>query len=328
MNQVLLKRLFRSLPLEEDSGLERLAQEIIQDERKKGHNALAESLVSILKKRSKPEVKKPSGNVVPLHDIPLDRRYKIPLVSYVDHGSLRHDMVLPDTVEQKIRRIEEEFAGRERLAHHGLSPRRRILFHGSPGCGKSMAAERIAWNLGLPFLKVKFDTLVSSFLGESANNIKTIFESVHEYPCVLLLDEFDFIGKSRTGKNDVGEMHRLVNILLQLMEDYKAPGILVATTNLQDSLDEALFRRFDDVIEMPRPEEREILEILKMTLSSIATDKKIPWNALSRDLVGVSSAIVVKIAHDSAKEAVLKGDLPLTEKHIRSTISEVLARRS
>ncbi|TGK88239.1 ATP-binding protein [Leptospira bourretii] len=322
MNQALLKRLFRSIPAESNSDLSKIAKEIIDEERKKGHESLANSLQSLLAKSETQASLKSFGKVISLHELPLDRRFKIPLVTYVERENLRHEMVLPEETSKKIRRIEEEYAARERLKHYGLNPRRKILLYGSPGCGKSMTAERIAWNLGLPFLKVKFEAILSSFLGESASNIKSIFDSVKNFPSVLLLDEFDFIGKSRNTKNDVGEMHRIVNILLQLMEEYDAPGILVATTNLEGSLDEALFRRFDDIIELPKPGISEIQEILKNSFSAITLDKKINWNKITKDLLGYSSAMVVKIAQDASKEAVIKQELPVGTKHITKAILE------
>lgn len=116
-----------------------------------------------------------------------------------------------------------------------------------------MSAERIAWNLGLPLLKVRFDSLLSSYFGESASNLRMVFDYCKNEPVVLLLDECDFIAKSRTTTQDVGEVPRIVNMLLTLLDEYDAPGLVIATTNLKVSLDEALFRRFDDVIEMALP---------------------------------------------------------------------------
>lgn len=109
-----------------------------------------------------------------------------------------------------------------------------------------MSAERIAWNLGLPLLKVRFDSLLSSYFGESASNLRMVFDYCKNEPVVLLLDECDFIAKSRTTAQDVGEVPRIVNMLLTLLDEYDAPGLVIATTNLKVSLDEALFRRFDD----------------------------------------------------------------------------------
>ena len=92
-----------------------------------------------------------------------------------------------------------------------------------------MGAKRLAWNVGLPLLKVRFDALISSYFGESASNLRSVFETAKERPCVLLLDECDFIARSRTNTKDIGEASRIVNSLLTLMEEYDAPGLLIAT---------------------------------------------------------------------------------------------------
>ena len=223
MNQALLTRLFKSIEGEENSSLIKVAYSIIENEKGRGHVNLANKLNSILleKLANKSTDYKPTLKVAREIDfkVPLDRRYRLPLATHIENDSLRHDMVLFSEVESKILRIEKEYLARERLAHHGLKPRKKILLYGSSGCGKSMAAEKIAWDLGLPFYKVRFDSIISSYLGESASNLQKLFESINEFPCVLLLDEFDIIGKQRNvNSNDVGEIHRIVNILLGLLE--------------------------------------------------------------------------------------------------------------
>ena len=100
-----------------------------------------------------------------------------------------------------------------------LRPRKTILLYGPPGCGKSLGAKRIAWNTGLPLMKVRFDALISSYLGSPAANLRAVFDAAKERPCVLLLDECDFIARSRVASKDIGEVARIVNTLLQLMED-------------------------------------------------------------------------------------------------------------
>lgn len=327
MNQDLLTRLFRSIEGDLDDDLIKVAKKIIEDEKLKGHGKLAGRLRAILDKNVsghsnfKKELKAilPKGTI-----IPTDKRYQIPLASLVERENLRHDMILSPEVETTIQRIEKEYVARERLAHFGLKPRQKILFYGSPGCGKSMGAERIAWNIGLPFLKVHFEAVVSSYLGESASNLKKLFESIKHYPCVLLLDEFDFIAKARSSGHDVGEMHRIVNILLNLLENYDAPGLLVATTNLEGTLDKALFRRFDDIIEIPKPGKDEIAQLLKTTLSSITTSKNIKWEEFASKMEGFSAALVVKVANDAAKTAVIQGSRIIEKKHIIKSLNENL----
>jgi len=327
MNQDLMIRLFRSIEGNKEDDVVKVASLIIEDEKKKGHEKLAERLKFILDKNVtssqtfRGELRKILPNGI---SIPTDKRNNFPLAISIDRDELRHEMVLPIETEEKIRRVEKEFAAKERLAHHGLKYRQKVLIYGAPGCGKSMSAERIAWNLGLPFLKVRFDIIISSFLGETANNLTKLFNGIKEFPCVLLFDEFDIVGKTRTNSQDVGEMHRIVNILLTLLEEYNSQGILIATTNIENSLDQALFRRFDDIIEMPKPSKEEILRLTKMTLLSIEKSKDINWNSIVDRMIGFSAAIVVKVANDAAKIAVIGNEKVLQQSHLEKSLSENL----
>ncbi|PTQ78428.1 ATPase family protein associated with various cellular activities (AAA) [Nitrosospira multiformis] len=328
MKADLTKRLFRAIALGLDKDVNRLCRKIIEDEGNKGHVVLANQLESILK------TKKPtSGNEVPrtdservLQSLPLSRRYQDPLVVKMTRATLRHFMVLPESVEVRFRRIEQEYAARERLASFGLRHKKKILLYGHPGCGKTLGAERLAWATGLPLVKVRFDALISSYFGESGINLRAVFESAKTSPCLLFLDECDFIAKSRSNQNDVGEVPRLVNTLLQLLDDFDAPGLLVAATNLDKQLDKALFRRFDDVFEVLPPGAEEIERLLKTTLSAIKVASNIRWEKLSSKLVGMSSAEVVKVAQDAAKSTILSGRGEVQNDDLMFAISEIYKR--
>lgn len=331
MNQNLLTRLFKSIEGNNNEPLIRIAHSIIEDERKKGHGILADKLDSILQANlsknerfaDQPQLKLAKDGVF---TIPADRRYKLPLATHIDSDFLRRDMVLAPNVEEKIFRIEKEYLARERLAHFGLHPRKKILLYGSPGCGKSMTAERIAWDLGLPFYKVRFDTIISSYLGESASNLNRLFDSIRDYPCVLLLDEFDIIGKQRdTNSNDVGEIHRIVNIVLGLLEEYNGQGILIATTNLEGSLDKALFRRFDDIIAFPKPNEKEIESLLKMSFSALRLSKDVDLSDFAEKMKGLSYAVVVKIANDASKKSIINSHKEISPDDLLKAVEENIA---
>lgn len=328
MNQSLLTRLFKSIEGTPDDTLIKIAFSIIDDEKKKGHHKLAMKLNNILKNNLKPvKSHNPALKIAESsYKIPSDRRYNLPLATHIKREELRHHMILNSELEDKIRRIENEFSARDRLAKHGLTPRLKILLYGPSGCGKSMTAERIAWNLGLPFFKVRFDTIISSYLGESAANLNNLFRAIEDLPCVLLLDEFDIVAKQRgSGKQDVGEIDRIVNILLGLLEEYNAKGILIATTNLEGELDNAMFRRFDDIIQMPRPEINEIELLLKQSLLSINVDSEVKFLEIAEHLEGFSSALVVKIAHDAAKLAVIESKGAVKNIHFEVALKENLA---
>lgn len=327
MNADILKRVVRAIADGSHSDLDRLASKIVEAERKSGHVRLAAQLESILNK-PKPKPKRlASPSVVPdidrtLKELPLSRRHGETLATLIPHDQLEHHMVLPDAVEQRFERIEAEYAARDRLRIFGLKPRKTVLLYGPPGCGKSLGAKRLAWNTGLPLMKVRFDVLISSFFGESAQNLRSIFGAAREKACVLLLDECDFIARSRTASKDIGEVSRIVNALLQLMEEYDAPGLLVATTNLESALDPALFRRFDDVFSIPLPGSAEIEQLLRLTLSTVRFEQP-QWSELVAKLSGSSAAMVVKAAQDAAKAAVLAGGKVLTHAMLMQAIEEL-----
>lgn len=322
MNADILKRIVRAIAEKSQSDLESLAHTVVELERQVGHNKLADQLAAILARSRRPK-SVANENRTPLTELPTSRRHGESLVTLVPREQLEHHMVLPKEIEARFSRIEKEYAARERLGAYGLRPRKTILLYGPPGCGKSLGAKRLAWNVGLPLLKVRFDALISSFFGESAANLRSVFETAKARPCVLLLDECDFIARSRTISQDVGEASRIVNSLLTLMEEYDAPGLLVATTNIEDSLDTALFRRFDEVFFVPPPGGAEIEELLKLTLSAVSVAENFDWEPIVQTLSGSSAAMIVKAAQDAAKAAVLSGKKVVSACHLKTAIAEL-----
>jgi SpoVK/Ycf46/Vps4 family AAA+-type ATPase len=322
MNADILKRIVRAIADGSKDDLERLARTVVDSERKVGHTKLADQLAAILA-RPRQAMKPTNETRRTLAELPTSRRHGESLVTLIPRESLEHHMVLPKNIDARFARIEKEYAARERLGAYGLRPRKTILLYGPPGCGKSLGAKRLAWNVALPLLKVRFDALISSYFGESAANLRSVFESAKERPCVLLLDECDFIARSRTTSNDIGEASRIVNSLLTLMEDYDAPGLLVATTNIEDSLDPALFRRFDEVFLVPPPGDAEIENLLKLTLSSVMIPEDLEWRPVVKSLSGSSAAAVVKAAQNAAKAAVLTGEKVVSAHHLKAAVAEL-----
>lgn len=325
MNADIIRRIVRAIADGSPDDLQRLARKVVDSERESGHGRLADELETILNKRKKPRANGHASTTDAsrsFRELPTSRRHGELLVSFLPRESLEHHMVLPPEVEERFARIEREYAARERLGAYGLHHRKTVLLHGPPGCGKSLGAKRLAWNTGLPLLKVRFDVLISSYFGESAANLRTVFDTARERPCLLLLDECDFIARSRVQTKDIGEASRIVNSLLQLMEDFDAPGLLVATTNVESSLDEALFRRFDEVFLVPPPGPAEIEKLLKHALSSVHVAERIDWRELTGELEGQSAATVVKVAQNAAKAAVLAGQKIVTPMHLRTAVAD------
>ncbi len=326
MNSTLLKRLFRAIQNGSGTDVDVLCRKVVEDEKKAGHSRVAEDLERILgESRKSRSFESTPGTLARL---PTNRRDSAPLLQEVPRDQLRHHMVLPDAVEQRFRRIEKEFAACSRLAVHGLQPRRRILLYGPPGCGKSLGAERLAWNTGLSLMKVRFDTLLSSYFGETHTNLRKVFDAAQATPCALFLDECDTLARSRTERNDVGEATRITNALLEMLEGYRGEGLVIAATNLDSALDPALIRRFDEVLRIPLPSNDQIEGILKSTLSAVAAEKGIRWDHLSREMDGMSCSEVTQIGRNAAKHAVLDGRKILTADDIRFALAEAHERHN
>jgi SpoVK/Ycf46/Vps4 family AAA+-type ATPase len=333
----LLKRVFRAIATDDEVAVGKLLATIVQEERKKGHGLLADQLESITKsktssstqssgyQKSSPltNAKTSTDQFHSLTEFPSSKRSELPLVTAIPREHLRHHIILPPAVEERFQRIEREYVARDRLAHHGFGYKQKILLYGLPGCGKTMSAERLAWNTGLPLLKVRFDTMVSSYLGETASNLREIFEVATKNPCLLFLDECDSLAKSREDTNEVGEMKRVVNTFLQILDEYdSSSGLLVAATNLDKSLDMAVWRRFDDAIEVPKPTEIELEALLKQTLITMAKGT-IDWQSIIKKMAGFSAAQAVRVAQDAAKRAILDREELVIPEHLEAAIQEI-----
>jgi SpoVK/Ycf46/Vps4 family AAA+-type ATPase len=343
MRGEVLKRLFRALASEDPRAINNILSSVVEEERRIGHGILADQLDNILRKgnhstKSKSSFTSPHGGdsdlgiaesrsraveTRPLTQLSSRHRFNHPFIVSVPHGSLRHEMILSDAVETRFRRIEQEYAARDRLAHHGLRYRQKIILYGSPGCGKTMGAERIAWNTGLAFVKIRFDAMVSSYLGETATNLREVFEKAITSPCLLFIDECDALAKSRGDSQEIGEIKRVVNTFLQLLDEYEVSnGLLVAATNLTRFLDEAVWRRFDDAIEVPKPAEPEVEAILQQSLSSVEAGS-IDWSSIIHKMIGFSAAQVTKVAQDAAKRAILDREELVIQEHLEEAIKEI-----
>jgi SpoVK/Ycf46/Vps4 family AAA+-type ATPase len=322
VNASMMKRLFRAVSHGSREDLHKIASYIIEEEEKKGHTQLANELKSTL---SSSQLSQPDAvfefkqNSLGL--LPKSKRQDTPLATYVMSEQLRHEIILPSIVEERFGRIEKEYAARERLATYGLRNRKKILLYGPPGCGKSLGAERLAWNTGLPLMKVRFDSMISSLLGETASNLRLIFESAAQSPCVLFFDECDAIAKSRTAGQEVGEIKRVVNSFLQFLDEYDAPGLLVAATNLTNELDQAVWRRFDDVLEIPKPGPDELKQMIIMTLSAMKY-AQFEWSVILSEATDFSGAQIVRAAQDAAKKTVLATEEIVTQQALIHSIQE------
>jgi SpoVK/Ycf46/Vps4 family AAA+-type ATPase len=169
-----------------------------------------------------------------------------------------------------LENVVEEVRHWPALDAAGLPRRQRLLLQGPPGCGKTTSAEAIAAELGRPLLIVRLDAVVSSYLGETASNLRRIFEYADQAPFVVLFDEFDALGRSRDDASEHGEMKRVVTAFLQMTDRYRGPSLLLAATNHPALLDEALWRRFDEVLTFGLPTVHQLRQVLRLRLKGVA----------------------------------------------------------
>ena len=185
------------------------------------------------------------------------------------------DMVLAPSVRAPLDRVLLEYAQREVLMVHSLRPARKLLFSGLPGTGKTMAASALARAISLPLFRVELHAVIASHLGETSTNLAKVFEHVRAMPAVYLFDEFDALSMDRSSTSDgssaSAEMRRVVNTLLQLIEDDQSNSLLVAATNHPQALDPAIFRRFDEIVTFPPLTETELTVLVDRALSGFDT---------------------------------------------------------
>jgi SpoVK/Ycf46/Vps4 family AAA+-type ATPase len=265
MNAELLRRIVKSYRARNDDGFLKAVQALIESERKQGHVHLAKDLAALLKNGEPHQLARSVGG---LSQPPRSKGEALSLIDVKRPTKTLRDIVLADETRREVERILEEFGKRNELAGFGLAPKKKLLLFGPPGNGKTLCAEVLAGELDLPLFYVRFDGLIGSYLGETAANLRRVFEYAAHGLGVLFFDEFDALGKSRDSREDVGELKRVVNSYLQLLDNYQGPGPVIAATNYERLLDHALWRRFDALVFFPQATPSQLVKYLSIRLGA------------------------------------------------------------
>ena len=242
---------------------------------------------------------------------------------------VRHleDIVLSDENHSLIREILDEHNRQEVLRAHGLRPVDRILLCGPPGCGKTLAAEVIANQLGRPLACVRTESVVSSFLGETAANLRKVFDFVAATPLVALFDEFDALGKERDDASEHGELRRVVNAVLQMLDAYDGRSVVIAATNHEGLLDSAIWRRFDEVLFLERPSPEQVGRLLAVKLRGVRREFDIDAIDPAMLFEGATHAEVERVLLRALKTMVLADAESLSLDHVDAALRRERARR-
>ena len=269
-----------------------IALQIAAHEAKVGHTLVANEIKTIIDIAK--ETKHKSKSFAPdLQGLILEN---VPAVNL-------SDIITSADIQSKITRIISEFVQRDKLRKHDLENRRKVLLSGPPGTGKTLTASIIANELNLPLFTILMDKMVTKYMGETSAKLRQVFDLIEQKQGVYLFDEFDAIGGERSRDNDVGEMRRVLNSFLQFIERDNSDSLIIAITNNKTLLDQALFRRFDDLILYHLPDEKEKLALLKNRLSQFS--KGVKFDELLPNINGLSHAEISLACIDAIKETVL-----------------------
>lgn len=286
-----------------------LALQIASHEARKGHTHVAREIKEIIDQSKSDRFQNKSFSKE------LDGLIEV-------HHSVfkKSDIITSKDIQSKINRIIREFVQRDKLRKHDLENRRKILLSGPPGTGKTLTASILANELKLPLYRVMMDKMVTKFMGETSAKLRQVFDAIEQQKGVYLFDEFDAIGGERGRDDDVGEMRRVVNSFLQFIEQDNSDSLIIAITNNKSLLDQALFRRFDDVILYHLPDEKEKLALLKNKLSSFKN--KIDFDQLLPQINGLSHAEISLACMDAIKETILDENQKMNNELILKAIED------
>jgi len=298
-----IKSLIKSFGESDESRFFTTAMQIAATEARQGHAIFAQELKGLIEKAKKGR----SFAIIENKSISLSlpkRELQELIEVFVPRIKLK-DLVLDSSIKQPLLKLIEEQHRLDDLKKHDLEPSRKLLLTGPPGTGKTMTAQAIAGELGMAVYIVRLDGLMSKYLGESISKLRLIFDTMKSHKAVYLFDEFDSIGMHRNQGQDIGEIKRVLNSFLINIEKDKSNSIIIAATNLPESLDTALFRRFDEVIKYPLPNKAQIKEAIKKNMRAYSFDSKPNYDELGVLAQGMNYSQIAKACNEIIKKMIL-----------------------
>lgn len=277
---------------------------------KQGESSLAKKIKSTLSQKK--------GTLTSLDSFaakPVDTESRMDIVEVTYPQIEASQIVLSKYIQEAIYSFIESYNRRDILLKSGFSASNSLLLYGPPGCGKTTVAQFVSSITELPLVTARLDGLVSSLLGSTAKNIRKIFDYASRRECILFLDEFDVVAKLRDDKNELGELKRVVNSLIQNIDSFSDDSILIAATNHQELLDPAIWRRFTTVIALEKPQKEEINQLLHIILDGKSTSflsipKKLDY--IEDALIGLSHSDIKTIIFNAMRDVILTDRNSLT----------------
>ncbi|PZF71587.1 AAA family ATPase [Taibaiella soli] len=316
-----IKNLIKSFGESDEVRFFSTAMQIAATEARQGHATFAQELKALIEKAKKER----SSSIIETKSISLSlpKRELHELIEVFVPRIKLNDLVLDESIKTPLLKLIEEQQRWEELKKHNLEPTRKLLLTGEPGTGKTMTAQAIAGELDIAVYIIRLDGLMSKYLGESISKLRLIFDTMQSHRAVYLFDEFDSIGSHRNQGQDIGEIKRVLNSFLINIEKDKSNSIIIAATNLPDSLDIALFRRFDEIISYPLPDKKQIKEVIQKCTKPYSFATKPNYESLAAQAIGMNYSDITRACNEVIKNMILSH----TEKLDTDLLKTVLKKR-
>jgi AAA+ superfamily predicted ATPase len=286
--------------------LRKTVEAIAAEERAKRHHVLADQLIGLLNDNSE------SG--APDQPAKLNGALHGPLWYEMAPTRRFSSLILSDTVSASCAELVEEQTRAELLRSHGLEPRSRVLLSGPPGNGKTALAEAFAEAIAVPLVIVRYEAIVGSYLGETSTRLSRLFDYVRGRHCVLFLDEFDTLGKERGDERETGEIKRVVSTLLLQVDALPTHVVIVAATNHPETLDRAVWRRFQLRLALPSPTAEQAAAWIEGEVKRLNWDTNLGAKALAIKLSATSFSELEDFCLDVQRRIVLaQGEIKTSE---------------
>lgn len=321
MSAELLKQLLKAYATQDADLFRKFALQIAANESRIGHSRLAEELRDIISKL--PEINNESYTL----NIAQPKGELGELIDASFRNERMEDIVLNTQMKQTFERVLLENRRRSDLQKYGVSATRKMIFFGPPGCGKTLSAQVLAGELGLPLMTVKFDSLFSKYMGATASHLREIFKEMPKRPGVYFFDEFDAIAKQRDDADELGEIKRVVSSFLQLLDSDHSHSLIIAATNYEQVIDRAIIRRFDSVVNFPLPDVKQLKLLMERRLKYFGINSKIITSSFPENIKNVSFADLSRVCDDILRTMALEEKEKVSSKEIKMAFQLLLERK-